>query len=126
MKVAVFYADAIVGRTQCEALARAQRLVPPGELHTLEDSTEVTQGTFDTRTWVAVAPGTGPGSALAGHVMAFGGYLRKCFAFVFSTEVAGAAEAPELSSRLAFARARILGGLELDVLGALPRGEPAR
>ena len=57
--------------------------------------------------------------------MAFGGYLRKCFAFVFSTEVAGVAEEPLLSSRLAFARARILGGMRLgDVFDAPPRPDP--
>ncbi len=112
--VAVFHADEIVGRTQCEALSRARNLVPAGDLRTLEDQAAFTQQAFDTRVWVAVDARGGPEGALIGYVMAFGGLLRKCFAFVFSTQVRGAAEEPVLASRLAFARARILGGLVLD------------
>jgi hypothetical protein len=119
--VAVFHTDEVVGRAQCEALARARDLVPAGELVTLEDAAIVTQRAFDTRVWVAVAPGAGPGRALVGHVMAFGGFLRKCFAFVFTTEVTGAADEAALSSRLAFARARILGDLTIDAFDAIPR-----
>jgi hypothetical protein len=126
--VAVLRADAVVGRQQCEALAREDGLVPPGDLHTLEEHVAVTQQDFDTRIWVAVQPGSGPTSPLVGHVMAFGGFLRKCYVFDFSTEVEGASEEPVLSQRLAFARARILGGLELDPFGGVPResqGGPA-
>lgn len=121
--VAVFHADEVVGRAQCEALARARKLVPTGELRTLEDEVAFTQQAFDTRVWVAVEARGGPEGSLVGHVMAFGGLLRKCFAFVFSTEVDGASQEPVLASRLAFARARILGGLTLeDVLQ--PRVRP--
>jgi hypothetical protein len=125
--VAVFRADELVGRAQCEALAHARRLVPAAEqLHVLEEEIGVTQQTFDTRTVVAVAPGSAPDQPLAGHVMAFGGFLRKCFVFDFSTEVDAANDEPVLSTRLAYARARILGGLEIDPLGTvhreLPRG----
>jgi hypothetical protein len=123
---AVFHTDDLVGRAQCEGLARARGIVPGGSLRTLEDEVSLTQGSFDTRVWVSVDPGDRPGSTLAGHVMAFGGYLRKCFAFVFSTEVAGVAEEPLLSSRLAFARARILGGMRLDVFDAPPPPRPDR
>ena len=96
-----------------------------GELRDLEDESGLTQQTFDTRTVVAIEPGSGPDSPLVGHVMAFGGFLRKCFVFDFSTEVDGAADEPVLSSRLAYARARILGGLELDPFAAC-RARPAR
>jgi hypothetical protein len=119
--VAVFRADELVGRGRCEALFRGRGLLPTGDLRTLEDGAAMTQQTFDTRLWVAVDPGTGPGGSLVGYVMAFGGFLRKCFAFVFSTQVDSAADEPVLSSRLAFARARVLGGLELDAFGTLPR-----
>ena len=37
-------------------------------------------------------PGSGPARSLGGHVMAFGGFLRKCYVFVYSTEVDGAAD----------------------------------
>jgi len=124
--LATFRADGLVGRAQCEALARDRRLVPVvPELHPLEDVSGITQETFDTRTVVAVVPGAGPDQPLVGHVMAFGGFLRKCFVFDFSTEVDGAADEPVLSARLAYARARILGGLALDPFATVQREGPA-
>jgi hypothetical protein len=126
--LATFRAEALVGRSQCEALARDRRLLPPvreGDLHPLEDVTGITQETFDTRTIVAIVPGAGPDQPLVGHVTAFGGFLRKCFVFDFTTEVDGAADEPILSARLAYARARILGGLELDPFAAVQREGPA-
>jgi len=122
--VAVFHADELVGRTQCEALSRARKLVPAGNLRTLEDETTVMQQTFDTRVWVAIEPGSGPDRSLVGYVLAFGGFLRKCFTFVFSTQIDSATDEPVLSSRLAFARSRVLGGLELDAFGNVPRDLP--
>jgi hypothetical protein len=124
--VAVFRTDDLVGRTQCEELARARKLVPEGELRTLEDDVALTQQTFDTRIWVAVQPGGGPERPLAGHVMAFGGFLRKCFVFAFSSEVDSAADEPVLAARLAYARARIFGGMELDPFGVVPRERAGR
>jgi hypothetical protein len=123
--VAVLRADGLVGRSQCEELARRRHLVPAGDLRTVEDTVAVTQDTFDTRIWVAVEPGRGPARPLVGHVMAFGGFLRKCYVFDFSTEVDGAADEPVLSDRLAFARARILGGMRLDPFGDVPREPPS-
>jgi hypothetical protein len=123
--IAVFRATELVGRVQCEALTRARNLVPTGDLRTLEDGSATIYQTFDTRVWVAVRPGGGPEQSLVGYVLAFGGFLRKCFAFIFSTQVDSASDEPVLSSRLAFARARILGGLELDSFGAIPRDTPA-
>jgi hypothetical protein len=119
--VSVFHADELVGRSQCEALAHVHRLVPAVDLTVLEEETAITQQTFDTRTVVGIAPGSTPDQPLVGHVMAFGGFLRKCFVFDFATEVDGAADEPVLSSRLAYARARILGGLEIDPLGTVHR-----
>jgi hypothetical protein len=122
--IAVFYADQLVGRSQCETLSRERKLLPSGELRTLEDEATFTQQTFDTRVWVAIEPGSGPDRTVVGHVLAFGGFLRKCFAFVFSTQIDGAMDEPVLSSRLAFVRARILGGFELDAFGDVPRDTP--
>jgi hypothetical protein len=119
--VAVFHADALVGRTQCEALSRARKLLPAGDLRTLEDEPAITQQVFDTRVWVAVEPSGEPNGSIVGYVMAFGGFLRKCFAFVFSTQVASVEDEPVLSARLAFARARILGGFALDAFDTVPR-----
>jgi hypothetical protein len=122
--VATFRADTVVGRDQCEALARERRLVPPGDLRTVESSVEITQRDYDTRVWVAIEAGSGPGSPLVGHVMAFGGFLRKCYAFDFATRVDAPEDEAVLSARLAFARARILGGLRLGTLTEVPREAP--
>jgi hypothetical protein len=123
--VAVFRAEGLVGRMQCEDLARERKLVPPEGLQVLEAETGITQQTFDTRTVVAIEPGAAPDQPLVGHVMAFGGFLRKCFVFHFSTEVDNAADEPVLSARLAYARARILGGLAIEALGSVQRETPA-
>jgi len=122
--VAIVRADDLVGRKQCEELALAQKLVPESPAQTLDDEVAVTQGTFDTRIRVTLRPSEDERGPLVGHVMAFGGFLRKCYVFDFSTEVARAAEEPALSSRLAFARARILGGLELDSFATISRPRP--
>jgi hypothetical protein len=125
--VSVFSANELVGRRQCEDLARARKLVPedePGGGRTVEDEVAITQETFDTRVEVTLEPGSGPARSLGGRVMAFGGFLRKCYAFVYSTEVADAADEAVLSSRLALVRARVLGGLELEPFDAVSR-EPA-
>ena len=119
--VGVLRADALVGRQQCEAMARERKLVPVGEMQSLEDAVEVRQETFDTRVRVTVAPGSAPGQPVVGHVMAFGGFLRKCFVFDYATEALNAGEEEALSSRLAFARARILGGLRVEELGVVDR-----
>jgi hypothetical protein len=127
--VAVFHTDEIVGRSQCELLAHKLKLVPEAPLSTVEDEIAVTQSTFDTRIEVALES-SDDGGPLVGHVMAFGGFLRKCFVFDFATRVeapgAGdaAAASTALSSRLALARARILGGLTLDPFAAMPREAP--
>jgi hypothetical protein len=122
--VAVFGAGELVGRAQCEALARSRNLVPTGDLRPLEDENTFTQGTFDTRIAVALEP-EGPDGVLRGHVMAFGGFLRKCYAFVYSTEVASSSDASTLASRLALARSRVLGGLELDPFDSVARDPEA-
>ena len=123
--VAVFFTDAVVGRDQCQAAAEERKLVPAGPFQTLEDETQVTQRTFDTRIEVLIASGGDPSQPLVGHVMAFGGFLRKCFVFDYSTEVPNAQSADTLSSRLAVAQTRILGGLAIDALAAPPRERPA-
>jgi len=122
--VAILHTETLVGRSQCEERAVAAKLVPDGRFQTVDDEVATTQGSFDTRIRVAVAPPDHDGAPLVGHVFAFGGYLRKCYVFDFSTEVAQLTDEPALSSRLAFARTRILGGLALEGLGASSRLAP--
>jgi hypothetical protein len=119
--VVVVRTEELVGRRQCEALARDRKLVPASELTTIEDADTVTQETFDTRVWVALEANHSPAAPIVGHVMAFGGFLRKCFVFDYSTSVDGPAQEGILSARLAYARARILAGLSLDPFLLPPR-----
>ena len=122
--VAVFGTDTLVGRAQCEELARAKKLVAdegPPDPRSVEDRVAITQGTYDTRIEVTLRPGSGPDHSLGGRVMAFGGFLRKCYVFDYSTEVEAATDEAVLSSRLAFVRARVLGGLELEPFDAVER-----
>jgi hypothetical protein len=119
--VAVFSTDEVVGRSRCEALARERKLVPEGAapLGFVEDGATTTQGSFDTRIAVGVRPTSTGG--LEGEVLAFGGFLRKCYAFVYSTQVERATDENALSARLAIARARVLGGLNIGGLDATLR-----
>jgi hypothetical protein len=119
--VAVFRTDTVVGRDQCERLARDRGLLPSQPMLAIEDAVAVTQSTFDTRIVVGLEPGSGPDRPVKGHVLAFGGFLRKCYVLTFSTQVDRADQEAALSSRLAFVRARILPGLELDSLDGVRR-----
>lgn len=111
--IAILRTETLMGRAQCEERAVAEKLVPDVPLVTVDDEISTTQRTFDTHIRVAIASTRG-GAPLVGHVLAFGGYMRKCYVFDFSTEVDDLADEPALASRLAFARTRILGGLELE------------
>jgi hypothetical protein len=119
--ISVVRTEDLVGRQGCEALARERKLVTATPMRTLEDAVELKQETFDTQVRVAVLAGSTPKDPVVGHVMAFGGFLRECFVFDYSTEANGAAEEAALSSRLAVARARILAGLKIDAFGSIER-----
>ncbi len=122
--VTVFNAGQLVGRAQCEDIAKSRNLVPSGDLRPLEDQAAITQGTFDTRIEVALAA-EAPDGSLKGHVMAFGGFLRKGYVFVYSTEVSSPSDGSILAARLALARSRVLGGLELDPFDSVARDSEA-
>jgi len=122
--VAVLRTNETVGRDQCEELAKAQGLVAVGPLSVLEDEIAITQKSFDTRIRVALEAPL-PHRPLVGHVSAFGGFLHKCYVFDFTTQVDDATGEAALSARLAFARTRILTGLELDPFATLPAGRGA-
>jgi hypothetical protein len=119
--IAVVRTEDLVGRHGCEALALDRKLVTAAPMQTLEDAVELRQETFDTHVRVAVLAGSTAKDPVVGHVMAFGGFLRKCFVFDYSTEANGAAEEGALSARLAIARARILGGLKIEPFGVVER-----
>jgi hypothetical protein len=119
--VLVVRTEGLVGRNQCEAIARERKVVSASEMTTVEDDDTVTQETFDTRIWVALETGGKPSAPIVGHVMAFGGFLRKCLIFDYSTQIDDATDEAILSARLAFARTRIVAGLSLDPFLVPPR-----
>jgi hypothetical protein len=110
-----------MSRQKCEERARELKLVPGPELQTLEDAVKVFPDAFDTRVWVALQPGASAEQPVVGHVLAFGGFLRKCLFFHFASEVPSARYESVLSSRLAVARLRIFGGLDVDSVAEVPR-----
>jgi hypothetical protein len=118
--------DELMTRQKCEALARQQKLVPgsQAQMRTVADERTYAMDSFDTRVWVAVEPPSAPARPLVGHVLAFGGYIHKCFFFHYATSVSGANGEDVLSSRLALVRTRILGGMKVDEFAEVPRQKP--
>lgn len=114
----------LVGRTQCEAIARKKGLLPAVELRTLEDRVTVGPEAYDTRIWVALE--VRPQGQLAAHLFAFGGMIRSCFFFHFRTEVQSLASEEVLTQRLALARTRILDRVDLDPPRVTPDAELPR
>ncbi|WP_394851176.1 hypothetical protein [Pendulispora rubella] len=117
----------LVNRQRCEERARALGIVPETAaskvtaLKTVEDEATVGPGAYDTRIWVAIAPGATDKDPIVGHVFAFGGYVRKCLFFHFQTEVASARDESALSARLALVRTRVLGSVALDDFDSVPK-----
>jgi hypothetical protein len=118
--VSVTREEGLMDHATCEARARANKLVPGG-VRTVEDHTGIELDEFDTRVWVGLEPPASPGAPLVGHVLAFGGFLRKCVFFHYTSEVATADDEAELATRLALARTRIFEGMSLDPFRAVPR-----
>ena len=112
----------LVNHAMCEERARMLGLVPAGGLKTIEDAVIVGPEAYDTRVRVGIEAGTN-GGRLVGHVLAFGGYVRKCLLVHLATEVGSEEDEATLSQRLALVRVRTLGGIKIDPLGAVPRVE---
>jgi hypothetical protein len=114
----------LMNRAKCEERARANGLVPAGDLRTVDDEVTVGPEAYDTRVWVALEPGKTEAAAIVGHLFAFGAYVRRCLFFHLTSEVASAKDESVLSSRLATARVRMLGAITVDELDAVPREKP--
>jgi len=112
LTVALEPAGELVGRAQCEEIARKKGRVPEGDLRTLESHVTVGPEAYDTRVWVALEVRNN--GELRGHLFGFGGMIRTCFFFHLETAVTGLAGEDVLSGRLALARTRILDRVELD------------
>jgi hypothetical protein len=108
-----WYDNELMSHAKCEAKARGEGLVPKTELRTIESEVTVGPEAYDTRIWVAAdaRPQNGP---LVGHLFMFGAFIRRCLFVHLETEVPSREDEDVLSSRLAVARVRLLGGLKLD------------
>lgn len=112
LRFAVERQPEVVGRAQCEADARKKGRVPSGDLRTLEDRVTVGPEAYDTRIWVALEVSTR--GAIRGHLFAFGGMVRSCLFFHYTTEIPSFASERVLSARLALVRARVLDTIAVD------------
>lgn len=123
--------DEPMSRSKCEVRASEQRFVPTARLDVIEDMEGpllLGRDALDAHVVVGVehAPAAGDGGAkgsVTGHVLAYASLLRRCVWFHFETRVRAGAE-DALSSRLALARAKILGGVRLDAFGEVRRELP--
>ena len=113
--------DDLMSRQRCETRTRELGIFPDAELETVADDHVTEPAGYDTRLWIAIDPRGSRG--LVGHVIAVGGYVRRCIFFHFETVVPAGKE-DVLTSRLALARARIWKGLELGSIQAVERERP--
>jgi hypothetical protein len=81
---------------------------------------------FDTVVELGVAAPGGPGGGVGGFAVAFGGWARRCFAYVVTTRAAGAGAERVVASRLAaMVEVSLLGvRLESELSPVIPRGGP--
>ena len=119
--VATWHDPELMNRQLCEARAEDRLLSGKKNLRVLEEATVMAPEMFDTRVIVGIEAQGSPSRPLVGHVFAFGGFLRKCLFFHYSSEVGSAQDEATLSSRLALARLRMFGGLLLDAFAEPPR-----
>ncbi|MFO0550833.1 MAG: hypothetical protein U0271_20760 [Polyangiaceae bacterium] len=92
--------DNRMNRDKCEALARSVKSLPQREGAEIVDTLDLDlPAGFDTRADVALVPDMKGG--LFGFVLAFGGYARGCFAYVFATHAEGVKADEIVGDRLA-------------------------
>lgn len=105
--------DENMNRDECERRARLRRDFPPRVVSEVIVRRPVAvPPEFDTVAEVGLLTG-GRGGAIQGYVMAFGGWARRCFAYVYTTEAAGAGAEQRIADRLAVIQGRSLPGVEL-------------
>ena len=118
LTVAIWTAPELMNRQHCEDEARKRDLVHDAELQTVADEIVVGPGSYDTHVTVAALPSTVAHRTLSGHVMAFGGHMKKCFFLHYETREREGEDEATLSARLAVARLQILGGVKVEVFDA--------
>ncbi len=110
----------LVNHAKCEQRAIELALEPERTMRIIEDVVLTGPEAYDTRVRVELEP-RGSEGVLVGHVFAFGAYVRRCLFFHMTTAVPSERDEETLSQRLAVARVRMLGGIRVDELEAVPR-----
>ncbi|MBI4702351.1 MAG: hypothetical protein HY744_14610 [Deltaproteobacteria bacterium] len=113
--------DGNMNREGCEAQARLRRDMPQRAGRLIDERRVDVPPGFDTVARVgllapaadAPAAGGAPAGLQAGYILAFGGWARDCFAYVYTTQAAGAEAEQILEDRLASMLSRSLEDLEL-------------
>jgi hypothetical protein len=115
----------VMNRQKCEARAIAMGLFALRDPHTVEDLAIALPDGYDSRIWVALetrsSSGSFSGAPLSGHVFLFGAFVRKCLFVHYATEVSSEKDEALLTSRLAVARLRIVGGIEMEPFDEPPK-----
>jgi len=109
----------LMNHAKCEERAKYLALEPERAMKTIEDVVLVGPEAYDTRILVEIEPRSSEG-VLVGHLFAFGAYVR-CLFLHLTTAVPSERDEETLSQRLAVARVRMLGGIRVDELEAVPR-----
>jgi hypothetical protein len=136
LMVRVWREDDLVNRARCEERARSWANLPQVDgAQIIEQRAVPLPAGFDTR---FVAGISAPAAAAAGErtspqnqpiqgfVVAFGGWARRCFVYVFRTEAAGDAAVRRIGERLATMVEGSLLAIELtsDLAPTIPREAP--
>jgi hypothetical protein len=111
----------LMSRQKCEERATQMGLLALHDPRTIEDQTTIGPDAFDSRVWITLEAGGSPGTAMAGHAVLVGGYIRKCLFVHYATAIRSEKDEALLTSRLAVARLRILAGVEMEPFDEPPR-----
>jgi hypothetical protein len=115
----------VMNRQKCEARASAMGLLALRDPRTVEDLAIAVPEGYDSRIWVALETGSSSGSfsgaPLSGHVFLFGAFVHKCLFVHYATDVSSERDEALLTSRLAVARLRIVGGIEMEPFDEPPK-----
>jgi hypothetical protein len=110
----------LVNHAKCEQRAVELALEPERAMRTIEDVILTGPEAYDTHVKVEIEP-RGSEGVLVGHLFAFGAYVRRCLFVHMTTAVPSERDEETLSQRLAVARVKLLGGIRVDELEAVPR-----
>ncbi len=118
--IALWREGDIMNHQRCERHARMLRELPTRGEGLLSRRTVAVPSGFDTQVDVGFSV-AGPGAAIAGWALAFGGLGRECFAFIYRTRATGADAERIVGDRLAVMQTLTLEGIERRLGGGIER-----